>query len=81
MRRLIMTTTKVKERLYSELDKKKKEYKNIVKNNNINNYNELLRIEREINSILNEIKENKRKIREKNKYQMKDLRLQFYFKY
>ena len=70
-----MTTTKIKERLYSELDKKKREYKNIVKNNNSNNYNELLRIEREINTILNEIKENKRKIREKNKYQMKDLRL------
>jgi len=74
MRRLIMTTTKVKERLYSELDKKKREYKNIVKNKS-NNYNELLRIEREINTLLNEIKENKRKIREKNKYQMKDLRL------
>ena len=70
-----MTTTKIKERLYSELDKKKREYKNIVKNNNSNNYNELLRIEREINSILNQIKEKKRKIREKNKYEMKDLRL------
>ena len=42
-----MATTKIKERLYIELDNKKKEYKNNIKNNS-NNYNELLKIEREI---------------------------------
>ena len=67
-------TTKNNEYIYQQLNTKKKEYKNIIKNQT-NNYNEMLRIEREIQSILNEIKENKRRIREKNKYKMKDLRI------
>ena len=68
-----MTTTN-NESIYQQLNSKKKEYKNIIRNQ-IDNYNEMLRIEREIQSILNEIKENKRRIREKNKYEMKDLRI------
>ena len=68
-------TTKNNEYIYQQLNNKKNEYKKIVRNNNSNNYSQLLKIEREIQSILNEIKENKRKIREKNKYEMKDLRL------
>ena len=67
-----MTTTKNNEYIYQQLNDKKKEYKNIIRNQT-DNYDEMLRIEREIQSILNEIKENKRKIREKNRYKMKDL--------
>ena len=67
-----MTTTKNNEYIYQQLNDKKKEYKNIIRNQT-DNYDEMLRIEREIQSILNGIKENKRKIREKNRYKMKDL--------
>jgi len=71
-----MTTTKIKDPLIKELEKKRREYKNVINNESDKlKYSRLNQLESEINQILYDIKDKKKQILNKNKYYMKNLKI------
>ena len=66
-------TSKINTSLDQELKEKKKEFKDIVMSNNSQKLSQLKDIERDISLIMSEIQEEKRKIKAKEAYAMRDL--------